>query len=229
MRGNSRKIKFINIQIIIDTIKTKIKANDHIRKLILWSITPTTNPRPRFWIKCFINPFIHQKGKGAIIRRRSSRIDVFPWNQFIVGKNSLIEDFTTINNGAGHVIIGNNARVGIGSVIIGPVRLGDKVGLGQHVFISGFNHGYEDGERDSNEQPLVKKEIIIEDESHIGANAVIVAGVHIGKRCQIGAGSVVTKNIPDYSVAVGNPAKIIKQYNFQKRVWENTNNKTMNQ
>ena len=90
-------------------------------------------------------------------------------------------------------------------------------------------YGYEDGERDSNEQPLVKKEIIIEDESHIGANAVIVAGVHIGKRCQIGAGSVVTKNIPDYSVAVGNPAKIIKQYNFQKRVWENTNNKTMNQ
>ena len=95
------------------------------------------------------------------------------------------------------------------------ITLGDKVGLGQHVFISGFNHGYEDGERDSNEQPLVKKEIIIEDESHIGANAVIVAGVHIGKRCQIGAGSVVTKNIPDYSVAVGNPAKIIKQYNFQ--------------
>ena len=226
---NSLIFKLINIKIFFYTIKTKIKGNDHIRKLILWSITPTTNPRPRFWIKCFINPFIHQKGKGAIIRRRSSRIDVFPWNQFIVGKNSLIEDFTTINNGAGHVIIGNNARVGIGSVIIGPVRLGDKVGLGQHVFISGFNHGYEDGERDSNEQPLVKKEIIIEDESHIGANAVIVAGVHIGKRCQIGAGSVVTKNIPDYSVAVGNPAKIIKQYNFQKRVWENTNNKTMNQ
>ena len=120
---------------MIDRLKTIIKGNDHIRKLILWSITPTTNPRPRFWIKCFINPFIHQKGKGAIIRRRSSRIDVFPWNQFIVGKNSLIEDFTTINNGAGHVIIGNNARVGIGSVIIGPVRLGDKVGLGQHVFI----------------------------------------------------------------------------------------------
>ena len=228
-RGNSLNIKFINIKIIFYRLKTIIKGNDHIRKLILWSITPTTNPRPRFWIKCFINPFIHQKGKGAIIRRRSSRIDVFPWNPFIVGKNSLIEDFTTINNGAGHVIIGNNARVGIGSVIIGPVRLGDKVGLGQHVFISGFNHGYEDGERDSNEQPLVKKEIIIEDESHIGANAVIVAGVHIGKRCQIGAGSVVTKNIPDYSVAVGNPAKIIKQYNFQKRVWENTNNKTMNQ
>ena len=132
---NSRKIKLINIQIMIDRLKTMIKGNDHIRKFILWSITPTNNPRPRFWVKWFINPFIHQR---AIIRRRRSRIDVFPWNQFIVGKNSLIEDFTTINNGAGHVIIGDNARVGIGSVIIGPVRLGNKVGLGQHVFISGF-------------------------------------------------------------------------------------------
>lgn len=201
---------------MIDRLKAIIKRNDHIRKFILWSITPSNNPYPRFWIKWFINPFIHKKGQGAIIRKRRSRIDVFPWNQFIVGKNSLIEDFTTINNGAGHIIIGNNSRVGIGSVIIGPVRLGNKVGLGQHVFISGFNHGYEDGERDSNEQPLVKKEVIIDDESHIGANSVIVAGVHIGKRCQIGAGSVVTKNIPDYSVAVGNPARLSNNTIFRK-------------
>lgn len=186
----------------------------------MWLITPSNHPQPRFWIKLFVNPFIHKKGKGSIIRRRRSRIDVFPWNQFSVGKNSLIEDFTTINNGAGNVIIGNNARVGIGSVIIGPVHLGNKVGLGQHVFISGFNHGYENGEQDSNEQPLVKKEVIIDDESHIGANSVVVAGVHIGKRCQIGAGSVVTKDIPDYSVAVGNPARIIKQYNLQNKEWE---------
>ena len=58
---------------------------------------------------------------------------------------------------------------------------------------------------------LVKKEVIIDDESHIGANSVIVAGVHIGKRCQIGAGSVVTKNIPDNSFAAGNPCKVIRK------------------
>ena len=69
---------------------------------------------------------------------------------------------------------------------------------------------------------MVKKDVIIEDDSHIGANSVIVAGVHIGKRCQIGAGSVVTKNIPDYSVAVGNPAKVIKHFNFQLNKWINT-------
>ena len=207
---------------MFDKLKTVIKRNTQTNRFIIWSISPTNNPLPRLWVKWFINPFVHKKGKGAIIHRRKSRIDVFPWNQFSIGNNTIIEDFTTINNGAGNIIIGNNARVGIGSVIIGPVYLGNKVGLGQHVFISGFNHGYEDGERDSNEQALVKKEVIIDDESHIGANSVIVAGVHIGKRCQIGAGSVVTKNIPDYSVAVGNPAKIIKRYNFQNKTWERT-------
>lgn len=182
-------------------------------------ISSPKNPRPRFWIKWFVNPFFHKKGKGSIIRKRRSRIDVFPWNQFVVGNNTIIEDFTTINNGAGDVIIGNNARIGIGSVVIGPVKFGNKVGLGQHVFISGFNHGYEDGCRDSNEQPLIKKEVLIDDDSHIGANSVVVAGVHIGKRCQIGAGSVVTKNIPDFCVAVGNPAKIIKRYDPNTQKW----------
>lgn len=207
-----------------NSFKQRIKQNETLKNFILFLISSPKNPKPRFWIKWLVNPFIHKKGKGAIIRSRRSRIDVFPWNSFTVGKDTLIEDFTTINNGAGDVIIGNSARIGIGSVVIGPVCLGNKVGLGQHVFISGFNHGYTDGNSDSNEQPLVKKEVVIDDESHIGANSVVVAGVHIGKRCQIGAGSVVTKNIPDYSVAVGNPAIVIKKYDFALNKWVSTNN-----
>jgi acetyltransferase-like isoleucine patch superfamily enzyme len=54
----------------------------------------------------------------------------------------------------------------------------------------------------------------------IGANAVITAGVTIGKHSIIAAGAVVTKNIPPYSVAVGNPARVIKQYNFTSQKWE---------
>ena len=205
-----------------NSLKQKIKQNETLKHFVLFLISSPKNPKPRIWVKWFVNPFFHKKGKGAIIRKSKSRIDVFPWNQFIIGNNTLIEDFTTINNGAGDVIIGNDARIGIGSVVIGPVKLGNKVGLGQHVFISGFNHGYENGNLDSNEQPLIKKEVIIEDDSHIGANSVVVAGVHIGKRCQIGAGSVVTKNIPDYSVAVGNPAKVIKYFDLKLNKWINT-------
>lgn len=204
---------------MISSLKQKIKQNETLKHFILLLISSPKNPKPRLWVKWFVNPFLHKKGKGAVIRRSRSRIDVFPWNQFVVGTESLVEDFTTINNGAGDVIIGNNSRIGIGSVVIGPAKLGNKVGLGQHVFISGFNHGYEDGARDSNEQPLVKKEVVIDDESHIGANSVVVAGVHIGKRCQIGAGSVVTKDIPDFCVAVGNPIKIIKRYDPSIQKW----------
>jgi acetyltransferase-like isoleucine patch superfamily enzyme len=200
-------------------IVKRIKSNPKIKKLVLWSISPNRNPRPRLWVRWFLNPFVHKKGKGALIRRRS-RIDVFPWNRFEIGKLTTIEDFCTINNGSGNVLLGDRVRVGIGSVIIGPVTMGNGAGLGQHVFVSGFNHGYKDGTKNSSIQPLDIKPVIIEDEVHIGANSVVTAGVTIGRRTQIGAGSVVTKSIPPFSIAVGNPCKVIKQLNQATGIWE---------
>lgn len=197
----------------------RIKENPRWKHIAIGLMSPQRHPRPRLWVRWFVNPWVHKRGKGAVVRSRRSRLDVFPWRKFEVGAGALIEDFTTINNGAGDVIIGTGARIGIGSVVIGPVRIGDRAGLGQHVFISGFNHGYEDGECDSNEQELVRKEVVIGNESHIGANSVVVAGVHIGDRVQIGAGSVVTKDIPSWSVAVGNPARVIKRYDPVKKSW----------
>lgn len=200
-------------------IVKRIKSNPKIKKLVLWSISPNRNPRPRLWVRWFLNPFVHKKGKGALIRRRS-RIDVFPWNRFEIGKLTTIEDFCTVNNGSGNVLLGDRVRVGIGSVIIGPVTMGNGAGLGQHVFVSGFNHGYKDGTKNSSIQPLDIKPVIIEDEVHIGANSVVTAGVTIGRRTQIGAGSVVTKSIPPFSIAVGNPCKVIKQLNQATGIWE---------
>jgi len=202
------------------SLKEKLKRNKRIKKLSLWLIAPPRRPKPRWYIRCFVNPFFHKKGKNSLIRKRRSRIDVFPYNRFELGRDSTIEDFCVINNGAGDIIIGDRVRIGIGSVIIGPVKMGNGSGLGQHVFISGFNHDYKDGTKNSSDQGLDVKQINIGDESHIGANSVVVAGITIGKRCQIGAGSVVTKNIPDYSVAVGNPARIIKKWNPENQMWE---------
>lgn len=197
----------------------KIKSNPGTKKFVLWTISPVRNPRPRLWVRWFLNPFIHKKGKGAKIRRRS-RIDVFPWNRFEIGKLTTIEDFCTVNNGSGPVLLGDRVRVGIGSVIIGPVTMGNGAGLGQHVFVSGFNHGYQDSTKNSSIQPLDIKPVIIEDEAHIGANSVVTAGVTIGRRSQVGAGSVVTKSIPPYSIAVGNPCRVIKQLNQETGIWE---------
>jgi acetyltransferase-like isoleucine patch superfamily enzyme len=197
----------------------KLKSDPRLKKLVIWLIAPARNPRPRWYIRLFVNPFFHKKGKGAKIRRRT-RIDVFPWKRFEIGKLTTIEDFCTINNGSGDVILGDRVRVGIGSVIIGPVRMGHGSGLGQHVFIAGFSHGFADGTKNSSVQPLTIKPTVIEDEAHVGANSVVVAGVTIGKRCQVGAGSVVTKDIPPFSVAVGNPAKVIKRFNEKSGLWE---------
>lgn len=205
------------------SVLQKIKSNPKLKEFVIWTIASKRNPRPRIWVKLFLNPIKHKKGKGSKIRW-NSRIDVFPWKRFEIGKRTTIESYCTINNGSGDIILGNRVRVGIGSVIIGPVKMGNGSGLGQHVFVSGFNHGFTDGESNSSQQPLDIKPTIIEEEAHIGANSVIVAGVTIGKRCQIGAGSVVTKDIPPFSVAVGNPAKVIKRYNSSTKKWEKVNN-----
>lgn len=200
-------------------IVATIKSNPSTKQMALRLIAPKRNPRPRLWVRWFLNPFKHKKGKGATIRR-NSRIDVFPWNKFEVGELTTIESFCTVNNGSGDVTLGDRVRVGIGSVVIGPVSMGSGSGLGQHVFVSGFNHGFEDGSKNSSNQALDVKPTVIGEDAHIGANSVVLAGVTIGKRCQIGAGSVVTKDIPPYSVAVGNPAKVIKSYNHGTNKWE---------
>ena len=201
---------------------SKLKSNPKVKDFILLLIRPRRNPRPRLWVRLFVNPFVHKRGKDSKIRRRS-RIDVFPWNRFEIGRLTTIEDFCTVNNGSGNVILGDRVRIGIGSVVIGPITMGNGSGLGQNVFVSGFNHGFSDASKNSSIQPLDIRPVVIEEDAHIGANSVVLAGIRIGRRSQIGAGSVVTKDIPPFSVAVGNPARVIKQYNPETKKWERVN------
>lgn len=182
-------------------------------------LIPSKEYRPRLWVKWFVNPFIHKKGKGSIIRNRT-RIDVIPFNDFSLGEYATIEDFCTINNGVGDVTIGRHTIIGVGNVIIGPVSIGTNVMLAQNVVISGLNHNYEDVTLSPLLQNFTTETIVISDDVWIGANVVITAGVTVGEHAVIGAGSVVTKDVLPYSVYVGNPAKIVKKYNFETKVWE---------
>ena len=201
------------------SIIERIKANPKLKSLVLRAMMPKNQSRPRLWVKIFLNPFKHTKGKNSRICR-FTRMDVMPFNNFVLGNDSTIEDFTTINNGVGDVLIGDRVRIGMSNVLIGPVTIGNDVMLAQNIVLSGLNHGYEDINIVPHKQPVTKKKITLEDEVWIGANSVVVAGVTIGKHSVIAAGSVVTKNIPPYSVAVGNPARVIKQYNPQTAIWE---------
>ena len=201
------------------SIKSRIKSNATLKKIAIGLLTPKNEYRPRIWVKWFLNPFKHKRGQGSVIRP-STRTDLFPYNNFSLGNYSVIEDFTTINNAVGDVTIGDKTIIGIGSVVIGPVAIGNNVLIAQNIVMSGLNHGYEDIHLPPSEQDVTCKQIIINDNVWIGANSVITAGVTLGKHCVIGAGSIVTKSIPEYSVAVGNPAKIIKKYNTVSKNWD---------
>jgi acetyltransferase-like isoleucine patch superfamily enzyme len=196
-----------------------IKSNPVIKKFAHWLLIPRGQARPRLWVRLFVNPFIHKKGRNTIIRF-NTRMDLFPFKNFSIGSNSIVEDFATINNGVGDVVIGNNCGIGLSNVIIGPVEIGNYVMLAQNIVISGLNHGYEDVTVPPRLQKVVTKQITIEDNVWIGANSVVTAGVTIGKHAVIGAGSVITKDIPQFSVAVGNPARVIKKYNFATNNWQ---------
>ena len=196
-----------------------IKSNPKLKKIVHRLLIPHGQAKPRLWVRLFVNPFIHKKNRSATIRS-NTRMDLFPFRGFAIGAKSIIEDFTTINNGVGDVVIGSNTGIGISNVIIGPVEIGNYVMLAQHVVVSGLNHGYEDVNTPPRLQKVITKPIVIEDNVWIGANSVITAGVTIGRNAVIGAGSVVTKDVPAFSVAAGNPARIIKRYNHQTSSWQ---------
>lgn len=200
------------------SLKEKIKNNPKLKKLVHWMLIPTGEARPRLWVKWFVNPFIHKRGKGSTVRSRT-RMDVLPFNQFQLGANSTIEDFCTVNNGVGDVLIGDNALIGMGNVIIGPVSIGNNVIFAQNIVASGLNHEYRDVNQPIQAQKILVAPIVVEDDCWIAANSVITSGVTIGKHSVVAAGAVVTKDIPPYSVAVGNPARVIKRYDFELKDW----------
>ena len=111
--------------------------------------------------------------------------------------------------------IGDNSGVGIGCEVYGPVSIGQDVMMGPEVVIYTRGHKH-----DRVDVPMIAqgndetKPVIIGDDVWIGRRTIILPGVTIGKGCIIGAGAVVTKDIPPYSVAAGVPAKVVKDRRY---------------
>ncbi|MFM8868463.1 MAG: acyltransferase [Ilumatobacteraceae bacterium] len=112
------------------------------------------------------------------------------------------------------VEIGDRCLIGRDSGIVGHlgIQIGNDVWTGHRVYITDQNHGYEDLTRPIGTQTQPERPVRIGDGSWIGTGAVILPGSTIGRHCTIGANSVVTGEIPDYSVAVGAPARVIKRH-----------------
>jgi lipopolysaccharide O-acetyltransferase len=132
-------------------------------------------------------------------------------------------------NGKKTLHFGSNVQINdyVHITAMESVKIGNNVLMASKIYISDCTHGNYSGveNHSSPEVPPIKrsyvcKPVVIEDNVWIGESVSILPGVTIGKGCVIGANSIVTKNIPPYVIAVGTPAKPIKQYNFETEKWE---------
>ncbi len=120
------------------------------------------------------------------------------------------------------VLIGNNTQIGrfFGISCIHEISIGQSCLIAERVFITDTGHRFEDPT-----VPIIisgnttGRPVVIDDDVWIGVNACILPGVHIGYHAVIGAGSVVTSDVPAYSVAAGNPARVIKAYDHETHSW----------
>ena len=192
-----------------ERIRERLKASPKLKKLMTWFIMNQVETRPRWYIR-LLAPLYQHRGRHSVIHR-SVRMDTPPYRRFSLGDYSVIESFACINNAVGDVNIGNYSRIGLHNTIIGPVIIGSHVNLAQGITVTALNHIFSDPQKRIDEQGVCTNQVIIEDDTWIGANAVILPGVTIGRHSVIAAGAVVTKDIPPHSLAAGIPAKIIKQ------------------
>lgn len=151
-------------------------------------------------------------------------------DNFTSGRNCRIEALPFSKSIKKCIEIGNNVQINdnvhIGAVC--SIKIGNNVLIASRVFISDHNHGNYNNKVafEYNIAPADRKisyeKINIEDNVWIGEGVCILKGVTIGRGSIIGANSVVTKNISDYSIAVGIPARVIKYYDFNENKWINS-------
>ena len=160
-------------------------------------------------------------GDGSLI--------AFPWvtiyneHYIEIGANTMLGPFCALSAGmmpgqecvtSPVVRIGDRCLIGRGSGIVGhlAIEIGNDVWTGHHVYITDQNHGYENVDIPISQQTQIERAVSIGDGSWLGAGTVVLPGARIGKHVAVGANSVVTGILPDYCVAVGTPARVIKQY-----------------
>lgn len=167
------------------------------------------------------------------LRRDGSRVPFFfrgDPRQFrrdgpiVIGRGVFVDQDAWFSVAAGgRLTIGDGTHINRGFVVTcaGRVTIGRHVMMADRVFIGDTNHGYEDISMPPLLQPMAPaRPVTIEDDCWLGINSCVLAGVTVGRHAVVGANSVVTSDVPPYSVACGNPAIVIKQYDPTHARWE---------
>lgn len=163
-------------------------------------------------------------GKSVIIRsplqiKQKKRISIFDYTT--IGYKVWLGATPSTSFDSCFLEIGSRCSIGNFNHIYATkcIIIEDSVLTADKVYISDNIHGYEDVSKPVIEQKIIQKnKVVIGSGSWIGENVAII-GASVGKNSIIGANSVVTRDIPDYCVAVGAPAKVVKRYNFEKKEW----------
>lgn len=127
-----------------------------------------------------------------------------------IGNQVLVQDGVVINANQGSVSIGDRCWLGPFCLVYGNggVRIGKDVLVAGHTSINSISHRAERCDIPINAQGLICAPVVIEDDVWIGLNAVILQGITLGRGAIIGAGAVVTRDVPPWSIAVGVPARV---------------------
>lgn len=108
------------------------------------------------------------------------------------------------------VWLGDDCTINPFATLRGPITGGNGIRIGAYACLVGFNHGFTDTDKPIFRQPHTSKGITLGDDIWIGAHVTIVDGVKVGSHCILAAGAVVTKDVPDYAIVGGNPARVLR-------------------
>lgn len=150
-----------------------------------------------------MNFFVHQ---SADVQSPSIGDDTRIWQYCVVLQNAVIGRECNI---CAHVLIENDVRIGDNVTVKSGVQIWDGIRLEDNVFVGPNVTFTNDLHPQSKVYPERFLRTIVRRNASIGANATILPGIEIGEQAMIGAGSVVTRSVPDYAIVVGNPATII--------------------
>ena len=129
-----------------------------------------------------------------------------------IGRDTFLESGVTIRSASGHIRLGQRVYLSRGVTLgaVGLVEIGDFTLVGPGCYITDADHRFSEQTVPVPDQGMSSQgATVIEDNVWLGANVVVTSGVRIGRRSVIGANSVVTRDVPEFSIAAGVPAEVV--------------------
>jgi acetyltransferase-like isoleucine patch superfamily enzyme len=139
----------------------------------------------------------------------------------VIGNKNTIASFAILKSHGGYINIGNENFIGERVQVQGRggIEIGNNCMIAANTFISSSSHNFDNPLSDDYLRREMPAKTKIDDFVWIGANSVVVAGIKIGHHVIVGAGTIVTKDIEAYSMVAGNPGRVIKKFNQDKKMW----------